>query len=276
MYKYNSQGIIKPIIYNPIKHILNFIYSKKYRSYSFLESKIRKIKRFNDFNTKISKFNIYAPDSWSFLSSYKEIFVNEIYNFKTNKDSPFIIDIGANIGLSILFFKTIYPNSKILAFEADPYIFKFLQKNIYGNGFNDVKLINKAAWIKDTLLKFSSDKADGGKVSNKEANNLIEIEAIDISKFFNVQEIDFLKIDIEGAEEFVLPHCKQYLDKVQNLFVEYHSSINQKQFLAHIINILSDSGFRIHIQTIHSSESPFIHLDLNNEFDLQLNIFGIR
>jgi FkbM family methyltransferase len=42
--------------------------------------------------------------------------------------SPYIIDAGANIGLSIIYFKKKYPNSKIVAFEPDKLIFNILKK----------------------------------------------------------------------------------------------------------------------------------------------------
>lgn len=276
MYKYKSQGILKPFFYEPAKHLMNLFFDLDYRKYSKFESKIRKIPRHKEFNLKLEKYNLEAPDSASFLSSYKEIFLNKIYNFNSDTDKPYIIDVGANIGLSVIFFKMLYPNSKIIAFEADPYIFKFLEKNIHGNGFTDVILVNKAAWFEDSIIKFSSDKADGGKISNNQNDNLIAIDAVDISPYLEVKNIDFLKIDIEGAEEVVLPACKKYLPNVKHLFVEYHSSIDQKQFLDKIISIISDSGFRIHIQVVHSSESPFVDLKLNDNFDLQLNIFGLR
>jgi FkbM family methyltransferase len=216
------------------------------------------------------------PDSASFLSSYKEIFLERIYAFKFEEPSPKILDLGANIGLSVLFFKSLYPKARITAFEADSKIFEYLEKNIHGNGFSDVKLINKAAWYENTPLKFTSEGADGGRVAYDGDDNVVELNAIDIAEYLKDKKFDFLKMDIEGAEELVLPACKRYLPEIKYLFVEYHSKAGKKQSLNEIINIMAESGFRVHIHSIIYSPSPFVEIKTNAGFDLQLNIFAWR
>ena len=81
-------------------------------------------------------------------------------------------------------------------------------------------------------------------------------------------------MDIEGGEEFVLPACKEFLPDIRYVFVEYHSKAGQKQCLDKIISILSDTGFRIHIHSAVYSPTPFVDIQINSGFDLQLNIFG--
>lgn len=68
------------------------------------------------FNKKIYKFKLNLPDAPSFVYQFKEIFFDEIYKFKTQKNNPIIIDCGANAGISILYFKKLYPNSEIIAY----------------------------------------------------------------------------------------------------------------------------------------------------------------
>lgn len=85
-----------------------------------------------------------------------------------------------------------------------------------------------------------------------------------------------MKIDIEGAERYVLPRIAVELNKVENIFVEYHSETKEKQCLREIIDILDNAGFRIHIQPVLVSKNPFISVNEYNGFDLQLNIFGRR
>ena len=53
-------------------------------------------------------------DGYSFLFLHDEIIEKEIYKFSTDDSAPYIIDGGANIGLSVLYFKQSYPNAKIL------------------------------------------------------------------------------------------------------------------------------------------------------------------
>lgn len=175
------------------------------------------------------------------------------------------------------FFKTIFPNADIYAYEADPNIFKILKHNLTTNGFQDVKIYNSAVWNQNTMLMFNPDGADGGHViTNSEKNdNLIQVTAVDISKILDDNPVDFLKMDIEGAEEVVLPACGAYLHKIQYIFIEYHSKPHQKQHIDKIINVISKAGFRIHIHPVRIIKSPFIN-KINSDFDMQLNIFGTR
>ena len=55
------------------------------------------------------------------------------YEFQSDRDDPFIIDCGSEIGIVTFVFKVQYPNAKILCFEPDPIAFKFLEKNILEN-----------------------------------------------------------------------------------------------------------------------------------------------
>ena len=73
-----------------------------------------------------------------------EVFVQSPYIFQTSKSNPLIIDCGANIGMSIIFFKHFYPDSQIIAFEPDPPTFDVLQMNVAANQLSRVQLLNMA------------------------------------------------------------------------------------------------------------------------------------
>lgn len=268
-----SAGIFKPFYYEAAIHAYNLFCNRKYWLFSKLSFKLRNMPRFTACKVKSDGWKFSVPDSASFLSTYKEIFVNQIYAFHSDAPCPRILDIGANIGLSVLYFKRLYPQAIITAYEADPVIFNYLKNNVHGNGFSDVKLVNKAVWDENTTLKFNSEGADGGRVALDNDDNIISVEAVDIRHILNENSYDFLKIDIEGAEERVFPACKDYLPSFKFVFVEYHSIVGKKQCLDTIISLLTEAGFRIHIQS-DVSPSPFVTLRINSGFDLQLNIFG--
>ena len=269
-------GIIKPVFYEPLRHIYKMLFNNRYRTYSVLESKLRKIPRFTQCTARINGWDLALPDSASFLFAYREIFLKRIYEFRSPDPAPYIIDLGSNVGLSVLFFKSLYPNSRITALEADPDIYAFLKKNVHGNGFEDVNLLNLAAWHENTKIKFNVEGADGGRVSFEDQPDLIEVKAIDTSELLINQSVDFLKMDIEGAEDVVLPACQNHLSNVKFIFVEYHSRIGQPQSLSDILKILTDAGFRIHVHSVVCSPSPFMETQSNSGFDLNLNVFGWR
>jgi FkbM family methyltransferase len=238
---------------------------------------LRNMPRFVETKCKLDNVQIVIPDAASFLFMHKEIFEQEIYKFISPTDEPLIIDAGANIGLSTIYFKKLYPKARILAFEPDDYIFKYLKKNILQFGLKEVQLIKKGLWDKETMLPFNSEGADGGAIDfNEQKKTQNEIEVTSLKPFLN-RKVDFLKIDIEGAEYTVLQDIKDKLNLVDNIFVEYHSFVNQEQKLGEIVSILQKSGFRLHVNSPGlSSVQPFKKINTYNGMDMQLNIYGYR
>lgn len=206
---------------------------------------------------------------------YREIFEQEIYAFRAHSKTPFIVDCGANIGLSILYFKKIYPMCRIVAFEPDPNVFSVLERNIQNSGYKDITLIRRALWSSETSLNFMSEGADGGRVSRANDTGNKVVQTVRLRDHIK-HPVDFLKLDIEGAETEVLIDCADLLDNVENLFVEYHSFDEEPQTLNTIIGVLADAGFRLHIHPPFTSPQPFLYRNVNLSMDMQLNIFAFR
>ena len=154
------------------------------------------------------KFTI--TDNAAFFGMVDEIFIKNNYMFLSDNPRPYIIDCGANIGLASIFFKRVYPEAQILSIEPDPYVFGILKENINSFGFNDIVLHNSAVWINNDKLLFSGDKSWGGHIVNKNTRNSIEVNAIDLNDIL-IKPVDFLKIDIEGADTEVLWHSKDLI-----------------------------------------------------------------
>jgi FkbM family methyltransferase len=215
-------------------------------------------------------------DAASFVYMFEEIFEHQIYKFNADTDTPTIIDCGANVGLSILYFKRLFPESRIIAFEPDRIIFGVLENNVRRFNLSNVKLFNKAVWSSETLLKFVPDGADGGRVTHTESSqDYYEVPTVRLSKYLNAK-IDFLKLDIEGAESEVLVECRNRLERVKNLFVEYHSFADQPQKIHTIIEVLAGAGFLLHFHTPVKSLQPFYFRETKNSMDMQVNIFAYR
>src|SRR6202012_4427339 len=162
----------------------------------------------------------------SMLSSWEEIFLEGVYDWPDPPAMPRILDIGANIGISILHHKKLFPDARIVAYEADPAIFAYLSRNLAANGVADVVLVNKAAWDRDEELTFWAEGADGGRIDSEQserAGTLKTLNAVDIGAATAEQEFDFIKIDIEGAEMRVLPRIRHLLSRARAVFVEFHA-----------------------------------------------------
>lgn len=234
----------------------------------------KEISRFTPINKIFMGHTLYIHDIASFNLCNEELFRSEMYKFKASRSNPFIIDCGANLGMSVIYFKQLYPDASIVAFEADEYIFNFLKKNIQSFGYKDVQLINKAVWNCEKTLSFIVEGGAGGRIENETTNGKYKkVQTTSLKKYLKGRKIDFLKIDIEGAEYEVIKDCEDELKYIDFLFIEYHSMPNKEQNLQSILDIVQKAGFKYHIKDAYTTTHPFIKRNLNFGMDLQLNIF---
>lgn len=236
---------------------------------------LKNIPRYTKTKATLKGHEIDIPDSASFLFMYKEIFEDHIYKFETSNPVPYIIDGGANIGLSSIYFKLLYPKAKIIGFEPDATIYNYLKKNIEAFNFKGIELINKGLWNKNTILSFKTEGADAGLLTEEGATETVQV--ISLKPYLN-KKVDFLKLDIEGAETVVLKDIEENLSLVDRIFVEYHSFIGKPQTINEIIDILIKAKFRIYmsIPGNNSLKSPLMGLESYYNMDFQLNIFGYK
>lgn len=221
-------------------------------------------------------YTMEIVDSASFLSQFREIFLDGIYRFEATEPAPVIYDVGANIGMGTLYLKQLFPTARIVALEADPRIAAVLDGNVRRNELGNVTVMAKAAWINDQGVSFAIEGADGGSIVA--AGESVTVPSIRLAALLEQEscEIDLLKMDIEGAESQVVPDLAGVLHKVRNIFVEYHAWNNQGQTLDALLATLADAGFRYYIQTIGNRRTPFIETAQDRPMDMQLNIFGYR
>lgn len=259
----------------PIRRGVKFILQSEYRWKKQRELKrLHSMPRYTPTTTLLLGKKMNIVDSASFLSAYNEIFEKQIYFFNATTDAPFIIDCGANIGLSIIYFKKLYPKSRIIAFEPDEMIFRALKENLDAFGYTDVQLIQKALWNSETILNFHQEGADGSRLAKPRDNKITKVSTIRLKDYLR-EQVDFLKIDIEGAETVVLHDCIENLSNVGKIFIEYHSFVHEVQTLDEILSILKSKGFRYWIHHVGIfSQQPLLNVISSNCMDLQMNIYA--
>jgi FkbM family methyltransferase len=215
------------------------------------------------------------PDGRSFYSSYREIFSEHVYRFDPVHDPPIIVDCGSNYGTSLVYFKTYYPDARITAVEADPKIFEILRWNIEQRDYSNIQFLNKAITSSTQAVAFHHEGSCGGRIFTLEsALEVFQVEPVSLDELI-CEPVDFLKIDIEGAETEALLAAKN-LHNVPQLFVEYHSFKDADQTLGSLLGKLSSSGFRYYIHSHFCSPHPLTEEKLQLGLDLQLNIFAKR
>lgn len=214
----------------------------------------------------------------AFYVTYDEIFRKEIYSFYTSGKSPLIIDCGSNMGLSLLYFSIKFPESQIYGFEPDTSVLTCLEKNIETYNLKNVELVKKAVWVRNETLEFFTDNGMGGRLGIDYSDQIpVKVEAIRLKEFIGDKHIDFLKMDIEGAEYDVISDCEPILNQIDKIFIEYHSILNEEQKLDELLNILKRNGFRYHISQSFSRRRPFIDNTVTCErIDLAVNVFGYK
>ncbi len=254
------------------------LFDKSYKQKGREVERLKRLPRYQPTVTNLIGEPLHIIDAASFLSSYHQIFEREIYRFEPQDGEPTIIDCGANIGQSVFYWKHLFPKSRIIAFEPSPSAFFSLRQNCEENNLEKVKLIQSAVWINDDKLPFWEEGADAGRINTSHTSGseeMIVVSAIRLKDFLN-QPIDLLKLDVEGAEVELLIDCRDSLDQIDRIFVEYHSFVDQDQRLDEILKILRHAGFRIHIHPELVVNKPFLQETSSIGMDQRLNIFAFR
>lgn len=216
-----------------------------------------------------------AHDGAMFHGQYREIIKGQVYRFACTKSEPVIVDCGSNCGLSIVYFKRLYPDARITGVEADPTIYSVLGSNIAAQQLSGVRLLNGAVSGVRGKILFHAEGSDSGRTQAIAGSHIThEVDGIPLDDLID-ERVDFLKIDIEGEETNALLACTK-LARVDRLFVEYHSFVGQSQTLDTLLKLLKGNGFRYYLRTVFCPAHPFLQVEHYLEMDLQLNIYAVR
>lgn len=212
-----------------------------------------------DYEIQGKKNELFLRDNSSDISVFSQIILGNEYKpvielfKKLNLPIKHFIDAGANIGFSSIYLSAVYPDAKFICLEPHPGIFAALKNNITQNIKADkYTLIQKALWNKPALLSGDNSFRDGKdwSFSVKEAGKLTgDIEGITMDMLINeydFNEIDFLKIDIEGAEAQLfdnIEYLRSWTDKIKVMSIEIHDETNAR---FKIENTLQNLGFRLY------------------------------
>ena len=266
-------------LYTGIRSRMNRLFSNPYRIVGLSSLQVKMLKHLPE--GKLRSRNILGHSLWftsptELIHGLKEIFVEKIYDQKL-PDNAFIIDCGANIGLSVIFLKQLCPSARILAFEPDPSNHSLLEKNVRSFNLGNVDVQEAAIWKENTTLHFSSAGSMGSSIETQASDQGVQVKAVRLKDLLN-EPVDFLKIDIEGAEYQVMRDAADSLQQVKCLFLEYHGRFDQNQELLEMLQIVHQAGFKFYIREAAPVHSIPFRQERNNElpYDVQLNIFCIR
>lgn len=199
------------------------------------------------------EYDLQYSDLLTFCPQWHDIFIERSLAFEACVPDPRILDCGANIGLSALFYKREYPQARITAYEADPILATQLARNLRVNHAADVDVVASAVWIDNGVVSFSAQGADAGSLDRfargtEEAR--IQVPSCRLADVVAVETIDLLKLDIEGAEVDVLRDIAPHLRNVRAMQIEVHEFRADCRHLPEVLTMLADAGFRYSIARV--------------------------
>jgi FkbM family methyltransferase len=145
------------------------------------------------------------------------------------KDINFVLDLGANVGYSSVWFANVFPDARIVAVEPDASNAALARANLCPYG-ERVRVVEAAIWDRPTGLVLDRTYRDGREwsvtVREAGAGEAPDTRALDIASLLaeeGMPTIDLLKMDIEGAERVLFRHrSDEWLRRTRNYVVELH------------------------------------------------------
>ncbi|AYA37153.1 FkbM family methyltransferase [Hymenobacter oligotrophus] len=183
-----------------------------------------------------------------------------LYGYEV-KEGDFVLDIGAGMGEEILVLSNrVGQTGKIYAIEANPKVYNVLQTIVKKNCLNNVELHNIAisSADEDISLIDDADSYLAGSIQQNNGNNGYIVQGKRVDTFFkerDINKIDLLKSNIEGAERFVVDSIsKDNLKKIKRVAISCHDfryRVDGNEFYKtkeYISDFLINNGFEITCQ----------------------------
>lgn len=224
----------------------------------------------NDVRTKVQisqkQFEFTLRLQGSDILVFNQVIRNEEYGFllalyqqRFGVKPANIVDAGANIGLTTIYFKAQCPDARIVAIEPDEDNISMASTNFKMNGLENIELIHAALWPSKNTLSLMKDFRDRQDWSFRvEPSSDGKVKAITprevLMRFLH--GVDIFKMDIEGSERFLLREDadREWVKAIKILAVEIHDEFDVRK---EIINLLQESDFRVYH---HGEMTVFLNL----------------
>jgi FkbM family methyltransferase len=164
------------------------------------------------------------------ISVFRQVLVTREYDWEFCKSPRIIIDAGANIGLTSVFYANKYPEAMIIAIEPESSNFQMLKKNtsMYAN----ITPVQAALWKNDNEISlvdphlghygFQTTELPKGTLNAEEYSRVRGVTLDKLMAEFGLDHIDILKVDIEGTEKEVFDNSSSWIGKVGVIIIEFH------------------------------------------------------
>lgn len=174
---------------------------------------------------------VFLRNNTSDITVFYQVFFLNSYNFNYPSQVDVIIDCGANIGMSSIFFHLRFPQALILALEPEESNYNMLVKNC--SYYQNIITLKAGIWNKNTKLQLVNKSNEPWEMQVEENQNdsIKDVEAVSISYLlqkFNLPKIDILKIDIEGSEKELFEFdSEKWLPHTRIICIELHDHMRK-------------------------------------------------
>jgi FkbM family methyltransferase len=178
----------------------------------------------------------------------REVFVMDWYNSRGHlkaDEIKFVVDLGANVGFSLLHWLVQFPQCRVLAFEPNPRLVPQVRRNLALNHFEGrVELLQAAAGA-STRKMLLTDAGSSSSLTEEPSPTTHSVEVLDIFSLLSGKSIDLLKIDIEGGEYEILADPRFEGLDVKVIVLEWHRRTDAKADKQWCEERLKGLGFKI-------------------------------
>jgi FkbM family methyltransferase len=181
----------------------------------------------------------WSIEDRSDLSALEEVFLDREYALEI-RPPRVVFDLGANFGAASVYFAQAWPEATIIAVEPSPAVFRRLVQTT--SAYPRIHCINCAVGGQNGSAEFviSSMPLGSSLFRRDPAGSVVEVEVRTLRSLmeqYAIQHIDFLKFDVEGAEEAVF-RDSSLLERIGSLVGEVHKDLLEAP-LAQFIDIFS-------------------------------------
>jgi FkbM family methyltransferase len=194
---------------------------------------------------------IKTPKHFSdFLGSLCQQYVESLYEKAPLRKGDTVIDAGAWIGtFTVKAAKAIGDEGRVIAIEPERSNIELLRKNVEANGLGNVIIVHKGIWSKRDKLRFHLSGVTAHSFVGGGTDEFVEVEVDSLDNMLRelgIEGVDFIKMDIEGAEIEALKGMEKTLkDNDVKLAIAAYHLVNGKKTYRTIVPELEHRGFRV-------------------------------
>jgi FkbM family methyltransferase len=182
-----------------------FLFYEKYGLWTAIVLILKfKLERFDNIILPGVKYPISLRPETTDSAAFIHVFLYEDYALRVKKNPQYILDAGANIGLTSIFWANQFPDAIIIALEPEAGNFNALKNNT--QRYPNIRPMQFALWNKDSYIRIVDSGLGEWAFTVEETQSKEDIPAISIESLctkHKIQHFDLIKIDIEGSEKEV-------------------------------------------------------------------------